>query len=292
MTNSTFLIMTLANGVVSFLAMILNIAQFVHMIRRKKTKLPFEKTLLSLALADFLTSISHCLFYVFIYIYHRNLLTFPALVFGVLATLVGFSVYSSLFHSIFIAVQRIYAVLLPIKFRIHFKSAVCLVSLVVIWIASLCMSVVVIYREKPFGHSYIILAISGILPLFYCIICCRLRSQRSRVFISTTTRQQNDSSCRTFIYSILVTAAFLFCTLPIAVYIQSRSTSIIALKFTELMLSLNPVADSLLYFAFSHMSQKKYCFFPRNIRRVRVAEPLAVTRSSHLELPQIEETKL
>ena len=205
----------------------------------------------------------------------------------------GFSVYSSLFHSIFIAVQRIYAVLLPIKFRIHFKSAVCLVSLVAIWIVSLSLSVVVIYQSKKFGHSYIILAISGVLPLCYCIICYRLRSQRSRVFISTSnTLQRNDSTCRNLVYSILVTAAFLFCTLPTAVFIQSRSTSIIAQKFTELMLSLNPVVDSLLYFAFSHMSQKNCCCFPRNIRRVRVAEPLAVTRSSHLELPQIGVTKL
>ena len=291
MSASTFWTMTLANGIFSLLAIILNLAQIALMIYKKKTKVPFEKTLLSLALADFLVSTSQCLFFALIYLQFRGFFTIPLAVVGVLASLVGFSIYSSLFHSIFIAVQRIYAVLLPIKFRIHFTLEVCLVSLVIIWVVSLTLSVLVIYLRNFTGHPYILLAASGVLVLCYTLICYRVRLQRSRVSISANSRQQNDSTCRTLVYSVLVTAAFLLCTLPTAVYILNRSISVFALKFTELMLTLNPVVDSLLYFAFSHMSLKRCCCFPGNTRRVRVSEPLAITRSSHLELPQVEETR-
>ena len=283
--------MTLANGTVSLLAIILNVAQIVLMIYKKKTKVPFEITLLSLALADVLVSMSQCLFFTFIYLQFRGFFTLPLAVIGVLASLVGFSIYSSLFHSVFIAVQRIYAVSLPIKFRVNFSSGICLVSIVVIWIVSLTLSVVVIFLEIFNGHAYILLAASGVLVLCYTMISYRVRLQRSRVSISTNPQQQNDSTCRTLVYSILVTAAFMFCTLPTAVHIIIRSDSVFALKFAELMLTLNPVVDSLLYFAFSYMNQKKCCCFPGNARRVRVAEPLAITRSSHLELPQVEETR-
>ena len=284
--------MTLVNGIVSFLAMILNIAQIALMIHKKKTKVPFEKTLLSLAFADSLASISHCLFFALTYLHFRGFVVIPRVAIGLLASLVAFSIYSSLIHSIFIAVQRIYAVLLPFKFRIHFTSAVCLVSIVVVWAVSLTLSVFVIYLENFIGHPFIIVAVSGVLVLCYIMICYHVRVQRRRAAVSANPQQQNDLACRTLVYSILVTAAFLICMLPNAIYILSRSDSVFAQKFTELMFTLNSVADSLLYFVFPQISQKKCCCFPGNTHRVRMAEPLAVTSSSCLELPQIYDTRL
>ena len=282
--------MTLVNGIVSLLAIILNVAQIVVMIYKKKTKVPFEKTLLSLALADAFVSISKFLFLASIYLLLGGIIiiTTPWKVIGVFNLMVGFSIYFAMCHSIFIAVQRIYAVFLPIEFRENFTSGICLVSIFAVWVVSLALSALEIFLRNFNGYVYIMLAASGVLILCYTMICCHVRSQRSRVSISTNPQQQNDSTSRTLVYSVLVTAAFLFCTVPHVVNMLIRSDSYFALRITGLMLTLNPVVDSLLYFAFSHMSQKKCCCFPGNAHRAREAETVAITRSSHLELPQIE----
>ena len=253
------------------------------MIYKKKTKLAFDKTLLSLAFADLLSSLFWGVFLLNGY-YHLFMIT-----------MIGsfFSITSSLLHAVFIATERFFAVFFPIKFRIYFTWKYCAVCLLIVWLISLSLSCVVSAFSNLSAMSYIIFPSGGLLVVFYSMICYRVHLQRrSAVVMSTGSHLQDDSTSRILVYSVLITAVFLLCTMPFAVLAHGT-----ALKncYAFIMISLNPVFDAVTYFAFNYSKKHgccRYCHRMTDSCQARIVVTLQATSVANSEQPQIRDSQL
>lgn len=294
--------MLMSNGYAYPLGVILNAVQIVLIIRKKKTKLPFEKTLLSLASADLLVSMCGTLLLIFHYCLSYDegdtSLHLLATIFGVGMI---FSIFSSIFHALFIAAQRFFAVFLPIKFKLFFRCRICIICLVVIWIISFSLSLYVGNLTQIRLLSYAIYAVGCLLGICYILICYQVHCQRrSRIAMSSSSHQQNNPTCKILVYSILVTSAFIICTLPVAIALQrifqGRILSPFILQFCGVLLALNPVFDSLLYFIFNHVKQIEsgYCCILGLINSCKAREDVSSSMSAKTNAcsSQIQESSI
>ena len=268
---------------VCLIGAILNAAQIAVMIYKKKRRLPFDKTLLSLAFADFFSSLFWGLFWI----------SSDSLLFSVYLVGSYLSIISSLLHAVFIAAQRFFAVFLPIKFRIYFKEKFCTICLIILWIISLPLCGLMGLYKRPTVMSYVIFPSGGLLVVLYSLICYRVHLQRRSVSaVSASSRQQNDSTYRILAYSILITTVFLLCTIPFAVSVLGSSPG----KCYEFVLiSMNPVVDAVMYFAFNHLRKHRCCHCCQRLTgkcQARMDVSLPATSSANTEQSQMQESKL
>ena len=246
--------------------LILNSIEFIFIVRRKKIKHAFDLTILSLNVADFIVSI--CVTIIRIYLYlvltSGNTTWYPSTF--ILQIGLSFSINSSMWHSVFIALQRFLATFFPNKFRIYFTKKHCIAGLIVVWMLSILQTALLYIDTTISIHIPVFLIISdACLITFYVMICCRVYYKRRQLSsaIASSCHQRNNWTLQ---YSALVTIAFIFCTFPYAVF-NLRITvgdpilsfeSQVALVVTSSILYLNPALDSVLFFI-ANYKQKICC---------------------------------
>ena len=246
--------------------LILNSIEFIFIVRRKKTKLAFDLTILSLNLADFIVSICITMISIIDYLlltsdsttFHPSVVIFQ---FGL-----QFSIDSSIWHSVFIAIQRFLATFFPTKFRIYFTRKHCIAGLIVVWILSILQTALLCIATTIYIYVPVFLIISDAsLITFYVMICCRVYYKRRQVS-STIASSRHHQNNWTLQYSALITIAFVFCTLPYAVTdlqmligdpIYSYEFNV-KLFVMYLLLHLNAALDSVLFFI-ANCKQKLCC---------------------------------
>lgn len=263
---SLFKHIEIARIAIGSLGMILNMFQLILMVRGKKTKLAFDITILSLDIADIFASISLILDSIRESFSLNGVIIYSETFRRINSIGLYFSIYSSFFHALLIAMQRLFAVFFPMKFQKHFTKRSCITCLVVIWILSLLLSVLTNYLKfsrKIFPHM--IVSIGVLLTVFYFMICWRLYSQRRTVSArrSSTVGHRNHWVLQ---YSVIVTVAFIACTFPFGVLLIRRSTGTFnslqetfeinrQLRIASMIITLNPALDTLLYLI-THYRQK------------------------------------
>ena len=267
------------------IGIVLNVIQLVLIIRGKKITLAFDLTILSLNIADLLVAIASTLKSIYIYFTLTDVSTLERIVSTVIEVGIDFCIFSSFFHALFIAMQRFFAVLFPINFRISFTKRRCIAGLVAIWIFSILMTAVpYLVKSIDIFHPVVVVVIDSLLTTFYVIICCRVYYQRRAV--STMASIQHGQNSWTLQYSAIVTIAFVICTFPYAVVeIQYLSVNIVpfrenveithALQLTYLMIMLNPAIDPVLYFIVNYRQR----IFRRYLRCCNQKEARMETRS-------------
>ena len=256
-----------AHVAIGVTGLIWNAIQFIFIIRRKKIKLAFDLTILSLNVADLIVSICITMLNIYFYLIltSGNNTWYPSV--SALAMGFNLSLWSSIWHSVFIAIQRFLATFFPMKFRIYYTRKHCIAGLIIVWISSILQTAFSYVGITIFIHAlaFLIIFSDAFLITFYVMICCRVHYKR-RLLSSTMASSRHHQNNWTLQYSVLVTSAFVFCTLPYAVMdlrqmVGDPSWSFmypVEFAVTSSILFLNPALDSVLFFV-ANYKQKLCC---------------------------------
>ena len=220
---------------------VLNAVEIASLLHKKKTKLAFDLSLISLAVADF----SVCFVLVITYIIKLKDESLMRKASHIVTWDITFSWISSSFTLAFIALQRLIAVKYPMKCSIWLTRKRCIRLIAFLWILSALMTGPVIYQNYRNHMRYIPILVSVVLSMCYAIICyCMLT--RKRVAASGNASKQNF---KLVLYSLAVTVAYIISTWP---YSIGSFTNHGELKyFIDLLLS-NTILDPIIYFLFQH----------------------------------------
>ena len=251
---SFFIIDTIVLEIIGSVGILSNSLQLALMIRRKHTKTPFDISVLGLCIADLLSAMLWFSFHFCLHLYLSKKITMNYEHYYITSRAgLTLSVTSSFLHTLFIAVQRSFAVFLPFRFRIYFTRQRCLICLVFIWLMSILTAFLV-----PFFRSYTIISLviincGWMLVVCYAVLCYVVYRQRAVVTsIAAHNRNRNQTNRKTMAYCVLVTISFLICTFPFALLWGEflKSTNLYFHYAAVWPLGLNAVFDSLLYFMF------------------------------------------
>ena len=231
---------TFGSLILGTMAFITNFLQLSVTIRKRQYLLPFDVSVLSLCMADVVTSVGVLVFstLAFIHVY-EPISEFMLINMPIVLT---FAVTSSAFHVSFIAIQRLLAVSKPIKFRILFKRRHCMLMLISIWILSALLT----YPWKDPStmiamKCIFILSASTLIPC-YLFLCWHMKKNRSVPSSSNAVNQ------KVYIHSLAVTILFLVCKIPPIVYAFMYTTSDVFRLVSEFFFYLNASLNPIIYF--------------------------------------------
>ncbi len=250
---------------------ITNIAQLVLFSRdKKRRKCSFGLTLLSLNTADLLASIGLCLLGTSTLLFISMMIDLALLEALMKAAHVAlaFSLTSSMTHVGFIAVERVIAVAFPFKVKQIITTKRCFITLALMWVTSVLLAIGVFFLEQL---GFMLLAgvslVTGVaLVVIYTMVCCRYsmvccrtvrRSSASNVAIPKGfQRRRRHSEKEVLVYSAAITVVYIVCNYPKAVNQFISYPKHIRIT-SDLLLSINPLLDPLLYFMSSYCRRKK-----------------------------------
>ncbi len=247
------------------LGVIANSAQLILTSRDKNWKeSAFGSTLLSFNIADLLASIATCLLGIKSFMFIHKMIDsalFTSLRIPVVIALI-FSITSSITHVALIAVQRVIAVAYPFRVRQILTKKRCYITLSFVWVISIALAIIVPFASK-LGHMSLAgvgIAIGITLMMSYSVVCSKTMRQNRRNVVNNASenmqRRRRQSEKEVLIYSVAVTIVYIVCIYP------SNLDHFISfpayLHYAgDVMLSINPLLDTLLYFMFSYCKRRK-----------------------------------
>ena len=240
-------------GIVAFL---LNSVQAFLILRQKKTKTPFDISVLGVCIADLIALVSFLINFICVDLLTHNVATFdwryPHYV-----SIAGFyfSMAASLFLTLFIAIQRLFAVFSPLKFRIVFTRRRCCYCLIFILIMSILPCLHASSFENIDMFLYSVIMCGCLLIVCYIVICSTVYKRRE--CISAIAQYQTRRTIRTLKYCVLITISFIMCTLPFSILCIIKESP----KSILFLILLNPLFNSLLYFVFNYRKPQTCCTF-------------------------------
>ena len=241
------------------LGMILNLTQFVMLYRSRVRHTLFEINLLSLCVADFISSLCFVGFGGFgVYelkqstVHGESYVNVNAAWFEASSPMLfRTTIMLSFTHVIFIAFQRFFSSLFPFRFRVLFTKKMCILGIALLWTVSIGYGILRILDEGITNLTFVYtnLLCDGLLVALYSALCCILvrRSRTTAVDCSGSSRLRGDTVRKVFVYSLCVTLAFIATTSPLTVYYIFKPT-IVLFIVSEAILPLNAVLNAILYF--------------------------------------------
>ena len=221
-------------SVCGFAGLIANAAVLLKLYRTRKENTVFNKTLASLSVANI---ISDACFAVtgtmFAYQFSSKRINFKN--FYVLLSLHYANRYATgiaLSHIMFIAIQRLVAVLYPFRFRRIFTTKVAWIIILLTWIVGpICTSlyhfVFKVRGDPDLPLSYSIIIIGTIIFFCYALILHLLiKRRRLSKRLTNNNEAQSDTSYNfnIFFNSLGVTLLFILFTFPFAIFVLAGSS--------------------------------------------------------------------
>ena len=252
MTWQDDIISTIAFFAICLAGIVLNCFEIASLLRAKRTKLPFDLTLISLAAADLITALTLCISPIPVYI--EPSIISSAWFSKINLHIIYASNLCSAFHMILIAVQRLVAVLFPLKISIWITRKRAIITFLFLWMISNAFPIPIHLGETTFQRflNYTPLISAGAILLCYIIINYKTMTRR-RISVSQNTTQ----NLHILLYSICVTAIFFACTLPYTIEMILKPTkmiSVYAFYFFLLQFALNPIA----YYLFQTLKRRNW----------------------------------
>ena len=170
------------------------------------------------------------------------------------------STLSSALHMMFIAVQRLIAVLYPFKASTWITRKRGIITVVVIWLTSTVSSVPLstqcfTYHRMLSGSPFVIA-----IFIIFCYIIINVKLMTRKVPRATTGHQAQSTSV--LLYSICITVIFMFCAFPFSIHSVSQSGSAFkqntSPSYVLHLFFLQAVLDPIVYF-FSNMLKRTRC---------------------------------
>ena len=253
------------------IGLLLNGLQMSCILKKAQTKLPFDLTVLSLSVADIITALALLVFGIYDVLVAQDIVSAVSYLENINEAALDLSIVTSLIHVEYIAVQRLLAVLYPIRFHILFTKFRCKVGLVFIWLVCAAYCTWSSWEKTRNSPSFIIMSYTIIISIFflllsYLTICFKVFRKRR---ISRTT-SRNDHTI--FFNSLLVATAFLVCTIPFTLQTLGiiKSNTFYQFIIPKWVLFLNIILDPIIYFLLKyyriHSHKCLFCFQTRRYR--------------------------
>ena len=236
---------------------VINMLLIIFIYSKRRRNLPFDITLISLAVADFVVSFLTAMSYTLLLLYIHGKIGLPYLHEIIVLNTVGahLTISSSILHLNFIAIQRLLVILSPISSR-RLTKASCIKIIVSIWLLSATHILIIIFREYRIYVvlSYLIIVSAAILIFSYSVIFYRLTKPANL----TTTRATADRRRSASYYCLAITLAFLVCSLPFAVSSILRDNTSVNFQIAgDLLLYLNATLDPIIYLVWECSLQRR-----------------------------------
>ena len=245
-------------GIVGFIA---NSAVLVSIRRKRKESSFLSKTFASLSIANIISDIcfivSNLMFtYYFI---SQKISVEETRVLVVLQYANRFATCSSVFHIVFIAIQRFLAISITFQFERILSRKIAYIIIILIWIAALAPFSLFSWAfntgkdlDIPFFYSTLLIGVILLLSYFWIwyLLVNRVRLQKQ--ITNDNYNQANfDTSEHTLLSSCVVTVLFLATMLPFvtfAMFILPDSTQHALRILIGCLLVIKTLCDPLLYF--------------------------------------------
>ena len=250
-SESTVTFLTCSFGI------ILNICEIVSLVHTKRTKLVFDITLLSLSLSDLLLSIvttSHVIVHLSLPIFAKSEFYLNFFIVWIYS-----SNLSSALHMMFIAIQRLIAVLYPFKVSIWITRKRAIITIFVLWLTSTGASVPL--STQCFTYHRILIGSPFVLAIviIFCYIIINVNLMTRKIPRATTGHQAQNVSV--LLHSICITVIFMFCAFPFSIRAVSQPANIFKTPgptYVFHLFFLQVVLDPIVYF-FSQMLKRAGC---------------------------------
>ena len=266
MMQSMVLGFNIYNILICFLALALNLAEAVLIIRKKKFR-PFERIMLSLCCADIIVALYHIIqkFYEREYgesMYGtdlQHLLRKP---------LELFSVTSSITNIIVLGIDRLIVVRYPLRHKIWMTSKVVNLAVAGAWFGSIILSVLsnVNRFADPDNKSESAKVVANrifagllflfgfiIIGIYTLIIVTVARHQKAVSQMRRSGGAEKSDEIAVTVTCVLVVVAFIICSYPFAIDILiSKGNPALPFK----LILLNTVLDPLVYFFMGYLKEK------------------------------------
>ena len=194
------------------LGITLNSCEIASLIRARRTKLPFDVTLISFAISDLLLSFLTIMLYSIGYslpnVKTRKLyVNFDIICFHLPA------VASSL-HMWFIAFQRLIAVLYPLEVSIWITRKRSFITLLLIWLVSTAVSAPLLLDNYTYQRVFIC---NPFISTAVIIICYFIISHKMLTRKAPTVEGQQAQNISVLVYSISISAIYTVTIFPLAI---------------------------------------------------------------------------
>ena len=249
---------TIVNFTTCTLGIALNFCEIASLLHTRRTKLPFDITLISLAMSDLMLAMATLIFGIVL----RSLTNLATVkVHGSLyVNLFTFSIYasslSSALHMWFIAIQRLIAVLYPFKVSIWMTRKRSIITVLLIWVLSISVTAPVSVKcctyQRFLMYSPLVSAV--VIVVCYSIISFKMMTRKRPIVGS-----QQTQNLSVLLYSISFTAIFIICTFPYAIYAMKQPVHILQMSIPGYVLHLfflQVVFDPVIYFFFQILKKR------------------------------------
>ena len=234
----------------------LNTFVIASLVRSRRTEMPFDITIISLAASDLMLAATTCMINIILHFLPKLETTIW------FAGLYTFCIYSSCLssavHMLFIAVQRLIAVLYPLKVSILITRKRCITTICILWLISIATSLPVSLKFYKYQLIFIYspLVTACVMVVCYVIINIKMWTRKR-----PTASGQSSNNMSVLIYSISLTAIFVTCTFPYTIYTISHPENAlngIVPPYAVYLFYLQVILDPVVYF-FSHIWKKSGC---------------------------------
>lgn len=222
-----------------------NVVQFVTTVKMKKDLKPFDVTVISLNIADAMSSLLFALYglarILFIYGIIGNGL------FAFLAIGINFSIVASFNHIIFIALQRMFAVIFPLSIRSIITNRRFNACLALMWLTAIAYAVTCTFKAVDFlaVNSYTILLSGLVLIGLYSLVCIKtMRKSRPRLSIHGNRAQGHG----VLLHSIFISLGFVVCFFPFAINYLFVTYNFVSVLVADVLVMLNTFVNVMVYF--------------------------------------------
>ena len=268
---------------ICFVGIVLNACEIASLVHGRRTKMPFDITIISLAASDlmlaaisFIPGILHySLREMATLDWYRNLYTFC----------IYSSCLSSAIHMLFIAVQQLIAVLYPLKVSILITRKRCIKTICLLWLISCVASLPV---SLKFYDYQLIFMYSPLVTACVIVVCYVIINIRMWTRKRPTASGQSSNNMSVLIYSISITAIFMICTFPYTIYTilypQDLLNGIIP-PYALYLFYFQVILDPVVYF-FSHIWKKSGCRMCCNASHCCGSENVTVQEDNWLLLKE------
>ena len=247
----------------SCLAMVANSIVLVIILKKKQQRTPFDLVIASLSIIDFFASICSLIFIAYkirmiLLISNEFENHHPQRNIALVATIMFF--YLSLMHVLLVTFLRFFALFWPIKFRKFVAKTSIKALIAAIWTLSLIGGIVITRIEDGANVAGIIVfASGGLVCSVYAVIAAKI------CILSKNSQSTRNKEKRVLLNSFGVAITFCGCMLPYACYATRIEVFQHVHRYlAHSFISINFLADPLLYFYFSYWLSKR-----DEMRRIR-----------------------
>ena len=238
------------------LGIVLNFCEIASLVHARRTKLPFDIALISLAVSDLLLAMASPVLGISISMIPRLVASewfSKAITFCIQS-----SSFSSALHMLFIAFQRLVAVCYPLKASIWITRKRSIMTVLLLWLVSGAVAVPASMDFYIYQRMFIC---SPFLSTIIIIVCYFIISFKMMTRKAPAAGGQQAQNISVLVYSISITVIFMMCALPFAIFAIQEPVLLHRMRLPSYVLHLlylQVVLDPVLYF-FAQIWKKIKC---------------------------------